>query len=167
MCKKHFKICQAQKVIAPLQTSKQLLQIVVVLFRFEKRRKLLSEEDAAVKAEIIACLNAVNYNHSFASANLNGDMYRTMFPDSNIAKHSSQKETKMKYVIQFGIATMKNNCRMNIIKNRSHLNSMRRRISKSKNNMMDMCNFGVINLNLLRKPIVVLSWLIIVLLRNS
>ena len=27
------------------------------------KKIILSEEDAAVKAEIIACLNAVNYNH--------------------------------------------------------------------------------------------------------
>ena len=60
---------------------------------------VLSEEDSAIKAEIICCLNGVNYNHSFASANLNGDLYRSMFPDSNIAKLYKESETKMKYVI--------------------------------------------------------------------
>ena len=44
------------------------------------KKIILSEEDAAVKAEIIACLNAVNYNHSFASANLNGECIGLCFP---------------------------------------------------------------------------------------
>ena len=64
----------------------------------------MSEEDAAILAEIVVCLNIVDKNHSFVSTNLLGDMYRYIFPDSNIAKNFHLKETKAKYIIQFGIA---------------------------------------------------------------
>ena len=43
-----------------------------------KQSFVLSDEDAAVKAEIMAEPNVVNCNHSFASANGNGDMYCAM-----------------------------------------------------------------------------------------
>ena len=65
---------------------------------------ILSDQDAALKAEILGALNAVNCNHSFTSSNGSGEMYKSMFPDSNIAKNYKMGETKTKYVIQYGIA---------------------------------------------------------------
>ena len=46
----------------------------------------------------------VDSNHSFASSTDDGDCFRKMFSDSEIAKNYRQSETKMKYVIQYGIA---------------------------------------------------------------
>lgn len=43
-------------------------------------------------------------NYSFASACNDNSRFREMFPDSNIAKSYAQSETKMKYMIQFGLA---------------------------------------------------------------
>ena len=45
-------------------------------------------------------LKTVDSNFSFASANGNGQLFREMFPDSDIAKGYKQSEMKIKYSIQ-------------------------------------------------------------------
>ena len=62
------------------------------------------EKDKVTKAEILQALKVVDANASFASAADDGDRFREMFPDSNIAKKYKQGETKTKYCIEFGIA---------------------------------------------------------------
>ena len=59
---------------------------------------------ANCKAEIIEALHCVDSNASFASANGDGNKFRLQFPDSKIAEKYSQNETKIKYVIQFGLS---------------------------------------------------------------
>ena len=63
-----------------------------------------SNHEKVCKAEIIELLDLVDKNQSFSSCNGDGEKYRKMFPDSNIAKQFNQQETKAKYTIQFGIA---------------------------------------------------------------
>ena len=58
----------------------------------------LSVEEQVLRAETIQALKCVDSNLSFASANGDGDRFRTMFPDSKIAKQYSQNETKTKFV---------------------------------------------------------------------
>ena len=50
-------------------------------------------------------MKTVGSNFSFASANEDGDRFRQMFPDSKIVKGFSQNETKMMYVITFGLSS--------------------------------------------------------------
>ena len=57
-----------------------------------------------LKIEIIQALKIVDGNFSFASANGDGDRFRTTFPDSAIAKSYKQGEAKVKYCLQYGIA---------------------------------------------------------------
>lgn len=64
----------------------------------------LSNREKVCQAEIIELLDLVDKNQSFSSCNGDGERYRKMFPDSNIAKQFNQQETKAKYTIQFGIA---------------------------------------------------------------
>jgi len=64
----------------------------------------LTLEEQVIRAETIQALKCVDSNLSFASANGDGDRFKTMFPDSKIAEKYSQSETKMKYVIQFDLS---------------------------------------------------------------
>ena len=48
-------------------------------------------------------MKIVDGNFSFASANGDGDMFRTTFPGSAIAKSYKQGEAKVKYCLQYGI----------------------------------------------------------------
>ena len=64
----------------------------------------LSEADMLTRAETLRALHLVASNHSFASASEGGFLYRTMFPNDPIAKKYKTGETKIKYLIQFGIA---------------------------------------------------------------
>ena len=60
---------------------------------------MLSKE-SIIKVEILQPLKTVDSNFSFASANGNGQLFREMFPDSDIAKGYKQSEMKIKYSIQ-------------------------------------------------------------------
>ena len=60
---------------------------------------ILTNEEHVLKAEIIQALKIVDENFSFASVNGDGDRFRTMFPDSAIAKSYKQGETKVKYCL--------------------------------------------------------------------
>ena len=55
----------------------------------------LSMEEQLLRAETIQALKCVNSNLSFASANGDGDRFRTMFPDSKTAEKYSQNKTKI------------------------------------------------------------------------
>lgn len=65
---------------------------------------VLTAEDSVLKAEVLQALKVVESNYSFASSNGDGDRFRLMFPDSKIAENYKQNETKVRYVIQYGIA---------------------------------------------------------------
>ena len=65
---------------------------------------ILTSEEQILKAEVLQCLQFAEYNYSFASANSDGQRFRLMFPDFEIAKNYEQADTKIKYNIPFGIA---------------------------------------------------------------
>ena len=67
-------------------------------------KTLLSTEDQFIQAETLQALDCVQSNYSFSSANSDNEKFKQMFPDSKIAQSYRQGETKIKYVIQFGIA---------------------------------------------------------------
>ena len=68
------------------------------------QRKVLTTEEKVLQAEIVRCLDLVDSNCSFSSADCDNDKYAKMFPDSDIAKAYHQKRNKVKYMLQFGIA---------------------------------------------------------------
>ena len=60
--------------------------------------------DQVLSAEIIEDLNKIDKNQSFKSADEDNEKFSRMFPDSEIAKNYQQGKTKVKYMVQFGIA---------------------------------------------------------------
>ena len=60
----------------------------------------LSAEEEIRKAEIIHALKCVESNYSFASTSNAREKFKAMFPDSQIAEHFKQGETKTKDTIQ-------------------------------------------------------------------
>ena len=65
---------------------------------------MLSAEEEVLRAEILRCLDIADKNLPFSAADGDNEKYRTMFPDSNIAKAFSQGADKVRYMLQFGIA---------------------------------------------------------------
>ena len=60
---------------------------------------VLTLEESVVKAEILQALQYVECNYSFASAEKESKRFKTIFPDSEIAKNYRQGETKVRYII--------------------------------------------------------------------
>ncbi|KAG4072228.1 hypothetical protein HA402_005950 [Bradysia odoriphaga] len=66
-------------------------------------RHFLSDEDKILSAEIYWALKCVHSGFSFASNQGNNELFRKMFPDSNIASNFKMSKTKCNYLVQFGI----------------------------------------------------------------
>ena len=64
---------------------------------------VLTQEESVVKGEILQALQYVECNYSFASGEKDSEIFKAMFPDSEIASNYRQGETKFRYNIQFGI----------------------------------------------------------------
>ena len=84
-----------------------------------KTNLVLTHKDKVIKAETIQALDFIQSNYSFASAANDSEKFRIRFPDSEIAKSYSQGETKVKYVIQFGIAPYIKQLKLDDIKGKS------------------------------------------------
>ena len=65
----------------------------------------MSTEDQVIRARTLRALHCVQSNYSFTSVNNDNEKFKQMFSDSKIAQSYKQGETKIKYVIQFGIAS--------------------------------------------------------------
>ena len=63
-----------------------------------------SLEDDVLAAEVLQALSVVDKNQSFQSADCDNERLARQFHDSAIARNYKQGQTKMKYLIQFGIA---------------------------------------------------------------
>ena len=70
----------------------------------KKNSLVLSTKEAILKSEILQALHMVEKNRSFASAKGDSDRFKLMFPDSTIAKGYQQSDSKVQYVIKYGIA---------------------------------------------------------------
>ena len=90
--KKPSRFCVAQGGISSVSVTTKLL-------------KLLTTEDPVLRAEVIRCLDVVDCSLPFHSSNTDNEKYSRMFPDTEIVKCYQQKENKVKYLIQFGIAS--------------------------------------------------------------
>lgn len=56
-----------------------------------------------MSSEILWAVKCVASNFSFASNDGNNGLFKTMFPDSNLAADYKMSQTKCKYLVQFGI----------------------------------------------------------------
>jgi hypothetical protein len=63
-----------------------------------------SNADKVIRAEILTALKVVKYHKSFQSTDQDNEVFKAMFPDSEIAKNYQMARTKLKYIIEFGIA---------------------------------------------------------------
>ena len=70
----------------------------------KKNSLVLSTKEAILKAEILQALHMVEKNHSFAPAKGYSDRFELMFPDNTIAKGYQQSDSKVQYVIKYGVA---------------------------------------------------------------
>lgn len=61
-------------------------------------------EEQQLRSEILWALKCAKSNYSFASNAQNDDLFAKMFPDSAIAKNWCMGETKVKYILEYGIA---------------------------------------------------------------
>ena len=61
-------------------------------------------ESFVSNAEILWCLKTIDSNYSFSSNTGITDLFKCMFPDSNIARTMSCAETKSMYMTCFGLA---------------------------------------------------------------
>lgn len=77
----------------------------------------MSTEQEVQNAEIVQALSFVKNNYSFSSANNDTDKFKLMFPDSKIAQGYKQGATKIKYVIQYGIAPYIKDCDKEEVRN--------------------------------------------------
>ena len=77
-----------------------------IFLQENKNSKVLSNEDQILKAEIIRCIDIVDSNVFFSSAESDNEKYARMFSDFTIAKGYQQKRFKVKYMIQFGISPL-------------------------------------------------------------
>jgi len=109
----------------------------------------LTLEEQVIRAETIQALTCVDSNLSFASADGDGDRFKAMFPDSKIAEKYSQNETKMKYVIQFGLSPYFQDLLKSDLRGKPFSFKFdETTTSQTENNMMVMFNIGVIVLML-------------------
>ena len=67
--------------------------------------EILTSQEDVIRAEIIQVLKVVDSNYSFfLSTTDDGDRFRSMFPDSNIAKQYPMSRTNVGFVIKHGIS---------------------------------------------------------------
>lgn len=69
-----------------------------------------------LKAEVIHCLKLINQHNSYKSSSDSGDMYRLMFPDSEIAKQFACGESKVRYLTTHGIGPYLKQQQLNFVK---------------------------------------------------
>ena len=67
-------------------------------------------------AEVLHCLNLIEHHHSYHSSATAGNLYKLMFPDSEIAKGFSCAESKAAYLTTFGIAPYLKSLQLDSIK---------------------------------------------------
>ena len=96
------------KHLRNISTNKNQLQFVVkkgtVAMQSSDKVILLTSEERKWNAEILRALTVVDKNYAFQSCKSDNNIYRRMFPDSEIAKNYEMSATKVMYIIRHGIA---------------------------------------------------------------
>ncbi|CAF3357733.1 unnamed protein product [Rotaria sp. Silwood2] len=65
--------------------------------------KHFSFSDQVTRAEALWAMNATRHGYSYLSCNESGDLFKKMFPDSDIAQKFNMERTKLSYVISHGL----------------------------------------------------------------
>lgn len=71
---------------------------------FQPITQVKSDKSPSMKAELRWLLHSAELSKSFASEDKAANLFRAMFPDSNIAKHFSCGRTKQVYLLNFALA---------------------------------------------------------------
>ena len=66
--------------------------------------QMLCAATSTLQAEVLWCLDLAVKHHSFKSNDNKGELFRMMFPDSQIAKSFALAKDKTGYIIKFGIS---------------------------------------------------------------
>lgn len=109
--RRHGKTSMHKRIVAGRGgTSKQMTLVTQKsnesLLQLSKQPTFSSfREDETIKADILWALKCIQSNYAFASKHDSSELHRSMFPDSNIALNYSMAETKIRYIVDFGIAT--------------------------------------------------------------
>lgn len=69
-----------------------------------KSKRILTDTEKVLNAEVLQALHVTQYNISFSSAADHSSLFQAMFPDSAIAAAYKQSYTKISYILKFGIA---------------------------------------------------------------
>ena len=72
--------------------------------------------DSVLNAEVYHCLNLISKHNSYNSSSDAGDLYRLMFPDSQIASKFSCADKKAAYMTTFGLGPYLKRCQLDAIK---------------------------------------------------
>ena len=65
--------------------------------------KHISFSDQVTRAEALWAINVAHHGYSYLSCNESGDLFKKMFPDSDIAAKFNMERTKLSYVISHGL----------------------------------------------------------------
>ncbi|CAF1251988.1 unnamed protein product, partial [Rotaria sp. Silwood1] len=65
--------------------------------------KNISFLDQVTRAETLWAINAARHGYSYLSCDESGDLFKTMFPDSDIAQKFKMERTKLSYMISHGL----------------------------------------------------------------
>jgi hypothetical protein len=65
--------------------------------------KNISFSDQVTRAETLWAMNAARHGYSYLSCDESGDLFKKMFPDSNIAQQFKMERVKLSYVISHGL----------------------------------------------------------------
>lgn len=64
-----------------------------------------SGSTATLRAEVLWCLHTVTKHQSYNTNEAVGDIFRTMFPDSEIARTFARGKDKTTHIARFGLAS--------------------------------------------------------------
>ena len=76
-----------------------------------------THQNRVTTAEVLWAMNCVEHDYSFNSADKSAELFRTIFPDSDIAKNFSMGATKLTYVVNDGLGPLFHNEVVDDLKN--------------------------------------------------
>jgi len=93
-------VVRSESSLAQSQCSSSSTIPIVTL---DNQKKNLNFTDQVTRAEALWAMNAARHGYSYYSCDESPDLFKVMFPDSNIAQNFRMERTKLSYVISHGI----------------------------------------------------------------
>jgi hypothetical protein len=94
-------ITRIESSSAPLQQSSSSSTISLVTLAHQPKK--ISFTDQVTRAETLWAINVTRHGFSYRSCDDIGDLFRNMFPDSQIAENYKMERNKLSYVISHGL----------------------------------------------------------------